>query len=197
MMKIKTVFLLLLLPISVTAFAQEAKYGIKSAILKKEAVSMGQKVQGMQYFDEYGKKEASELTMKIGGVPNMEKHIRTLVDGDKVISIDLDMKVANKTALPIKLVNYLNLTDEVRALHHIKEVGQEEILGKMCTKYTLEMVSEGQAIHSIVWIWKGIPLKNEISSNRMLVLAEVATEIQENVEVPADKFLIPEGITVP
>ena len=101
---------------------------------------MGQKVQGVQYFDDYGRKEASELTMKVGGVANVEKHIRTIADGDKIISIDLDMKVANKATLPVKPVNYLNLTDEVRELHKIKEVGTEEILGRKCTKYTLEVV---------------------------------------------------------
>ena len=42
--------------------------------LEKEAVTMGQKVQGVQYFDDYGRKEASELTMKVGGVANVEKH---------------------------------------------------------------------------------------------------------------------------
>ena len=138
-MKVKCLLAVLLLSATVTAFAQEAKYGIKSAILKKEAVTMGQKVQGVQYFDDYGRKEASEFTMKVGGVANVEKHIRTIADGDKIISIDLDMKVANKATLPVKPVNYLNLTDEIRELHKIKEVGTEEILGRKCTKYTLEV----------------------------------------------------------
>ena len=50
-MKVKCLLAVLLLSATATAFAQEAKYGIKSAILKKEAVTMGQKVQGVQYFD--------------------------------------------------------------------------------------------------------------------------------------------------
>ena len=185
-MKVKCLLAVLLLSATATAFAQEAKYGIKSAILKKEAVTMGQKVQGVQYFDDYGRKEASELTMKVGGVANVEKHIRTIADGDKIISIDLDMKVANKATLPVKPVNYLNLTDEVR-----------EILGRKCTKYTLEVVYGGQTTYSTVWIWKGIPLKNETSSNGMVIVTEQATEIQENAEVPAMKFLVPEGVTFP
>lgn len=49
-MKVKCLLAVLLLSATATAFAQEAKYGIKSAILKKEAVTMGQKVQGVQYF---------------------------------------------------------------------------------------------------------------------------------------------------
>ena len=42
-MKVKCLLAVLLLSATATAFAQEAKYGIKSAILKKEAVTMGQK----------------------------------------------------------------------------------------------------------------------------------------------------------
>lgn len=58
-MKVKCLLAVLLLSATATAFAQEAKYGIKSAILKKEAVTMGQKVQGVQYFDDYGRKECT------------------------------------------------------------------------------------------------------------------------------------------
>ena len=64
-MKVKCLLAVLLLSATATAFAQAAKYGIKSAILKTEAVTMGQKVQGVQDFDDYGRKEASELTMKM------------------------------------------------------------------------------------------------------------------------------------
>lgn len=190
----KTFLLVMLLGTATVLFAQEAKYEIKSAILKKEAVGMGQKVEGMLYFDDYGKKESSELTLKMG---TMEKHVRTLADGDNIISIDLDMKMANKVPIPIKPVNYLNLTDEVRKLHKIKEVGTEEIAGRPCTKYTLEVKYGGQTSYSTVWIWKGIPLKNETSVNGMLVISEQATEIQENVDISADKLIVPEGVVVP
>ena len=188
--------------------ARIAAYGYRTQPLFAEIVSSKRRVMpwpGKGYdreifnekFDDYGRKEASELTMKVGGVANVEKHIRTIADGDKIISIDLDMKVANKATLPVKPVNYLNLTDEVRELHKIKEVGTEEILGRKCTKYTLEVVYGGQTTYSTVWIWKGIPLKNETSSNGMVIVTEQATEIQENAEVPAMKFLVPEGVTFP
>lgn len=44
---------------------------------------------------------------------------------------------------------------------------------------------------------ESIPLKNETSSNGMVIVTEQATEIQENAEVPAMKFLVPEGVTFP
>ncbi|MFR7464128.1 MAG: hypothetical protein ACLUVG_01825 [Phocaeicola vulgatus] len=44
---------------------------------------------------------------------------------------------------------------------------------------------EDKTTYSTVWIWKGIPLKNETSSNGMVIVTEQATEIQENAEVPS------------
>ena len=161
---------------------------------RKRRSLWGRKCKACSILTITAEREASELTMKVGGVANVEKHIRTIADGDKIISIDLDMKVANKATLPVKPVNYLNLTDEVRELHKIKEVGTEEILGRKCTKYTLEVVYGGQTTYSTVWIWKGIPLKNETSSNGMVIVTEQATEIQENAEVPAMKFWYPKEL---
>ena len=73
----KFLFALLFLSATILLNAQEAKYGIKSAIIKKDVVAMGQKVECTWYMDDYGKKESTELTMKTGGVAGVEKHIRT------------------------------------------------------------------------------------------------------------------------
>ena len=54
-MKVKCLLAVLLLSATATAFAQEAKYGIKSAILKKEAVTMGQKG-GVRTYNESGRR---------------------------------------------------------------------------------------------------------------------------------------------
>ena len=112
--------------------AQEAKYGIKSAIIKKDVVAMGQNVECTWYMDDYGKKESTELTMKTGGVAGVEKHIRTIADGSSAINIDLDMKTAMKMKLPEKPINYLQLTPEIVEKYKIKETGEEDIAGKPC-----------------------------------------------------------------
>ena len=176
--------------------AQEAKYEIKSAIIKKEIVMMGQKLEAITYFDDFGKKESAEITIANGIAVGMDKHIRTIMDKSTIITIDLDSKVANRVNLPDEPINYLQLTPEIIEKYKVKEIGEEEIAGKLCQKYALEISQMGQTMQIKTWVWKGIGLKSEISSNGMVVSIETATEIQEEAEVPADKLIVPEGITI-
>lgn len=196
-MKAKTLFVALLLAVTTLLSAQEAKFEIKSAIITKEMVAMGQKVECTWYVDDYGKKEALELTMKTGGVAGVEKHIRTITDGAaSVITVDLDMKTAMRMKLPQQPINYLKLTPDVIEKYKIKEVGEETIAGKTCKKYTLEITQMGQTLQMSVWVWKGMVLKSETASNGMVVMIETAKEINESTTVPADKFVVPEGIKI-
>ena len=78
-MKMRLFITGLLLLSGIRLSAQEmTKYGIKSAVIKKEVTTMGQKMQNTLYFDDYGKKEAAELHIK---VTNMDKLMRTIVEG--------------------------------------------------------------------------------------------------------------------
>ena len=183
-MKTKILFAISLLFAVTVLNAQEAKYGIKSAIIKKDVVAMGQK-------------ESTELTMKTGGVAGVEKHIRTIADGSSAINIDLDMKTAMKMKLPEKPINYLQLTPEIVEKYKIKETGEEDIAGKPCKKYGLEITQMGQTVQMSVWVWKGLVLKSETSSNGMVVMVETAKTIDETSAVATDKFTIPDGIKLP
>lgn len=196
-MKSRMLFAVLLVLTTTLLSAQEAKYGIKSAIIKKDMVAMGQKVECAWYVEDYGKKEAVEIAMKTGGVAGIEKHIRTISEGAFVINIDLDMKTAMRMNLPQKPINYLQLTPDVIEKFKIKETGEEEIAGKPCKKYALEITQMGQTVQMSVWIWKGLALKSETASNGMVVMVETATQIDESSAVPADKFVMPEGIKLP
>lgn len=191
------ILVVLLLSVTNVLNAQEAKYGIKSATITKDMVAMGQKLECTWYIDDYGKKEATEVAMKVGGVADVEKHIRTIAEGSSVVNIDLDVKKAMRMKLPQEPINYLKLTPEVRDKFKIKETGEEEIAGKPCEKYSLEITQMGQTVQMTVWVWKGLVLKSETSSNGMVVMVETSKEINETSVVPADKFVVPEGITVP
>ena len=187
-------FLATLLLLSVFALsAQEKRYEIKSAIMTKTIDMMGQKVDGVQYIDDYGSKESAVVNMPMQGVPGAFIHVRTINKGDTVITVNLELKTGNKAALPEKPVNYLNLTEEVKSKYNFKELEKEEVAGKLCNKYSLEVSQMGQQVLTTVCVWKGIVLKSVISAAG-ISMTELATDIQENVMVDAENFSIPDGV---
>lgn len=189
----KTWFVMMLLMAAVGMItAQEAKYEIKSGIVKKVSNVMGQKVESILYFDDYGKMEAVETTVNVAGT---EKNMRTLDEGNSIASIDLDAKTVQRMEKPDKLDNFLTLTDEQKEKYKYQELGEETFLDRPCKKISLELTEMGQTFQGTLWLWKGIPLKTEMQVGGMTVIEEVV-EIQENVEVPAEKFTVPEGFTV-
>ncbi|MGP1463462.1 hypothetical protein [Tannerella sp.] len=193
-MKIRLLITGLLLLWGIWVSAQEVtKYGIKSAVIKKEVTAMGQKMQNTLYFDDYGKKEATELHIK---VTNMEKLMRTIAEGKTNVSIDVEEKKAYRMPAPDEPNNYRNLTQEDRKKYNIREGGEEEIAGKLCKKYTLDIPQGDMKFQATVWIWEGIMLKFESVNEGQVVVTDEAKEIRENEAIPADKFTIPEGFTV-
>jgi hypothetical protein len=193
----KSLLVCLLLLATITLSAEDAKrYEVKTAIIKKEIVAMGMKLAVTTYFDDYGKKEAVEITVKDGITVGVDKHTRTLMTDSTVLNIDLDLKVATKIPLPQKPVNYLALTPEIMEQFKMQEAGESEIAGKPCKKYTLEITQMGQKITITTHVWKGISLKTETVANGTTVATETATEIQEDASVSSEKFVLPEGTVI-
>jgi hypothetical protein len=183
--------------ITISLSAQDAaKYEIESAIIQKEVIMMGQKLNATWYMDDFGRKESLEMTIKNGITQGVDKHIRTLMEGASVITIDLDLNVGNRMELPEKPVNYLQLTPEVREKYKISEGDEEEIAGKKCRKYSLEVTQMGQTVLVTAWVWKGLVLKSESAGNGMVFAVETATEVQENVTVPVNKLIVPENAII-
>jgi hypothetical protein len=196
-MKVKNVITVWLLSSAMTipmAAQDTARYELKSAVIQKEITTMGQKFNATWYIDDSGKNESVDMTVKNGMAQGVDKHVRTLMRSDTAITVDMDMKVGNRMPLPEKPVNYLQLTPEIREKYKFQEAGEEEIAGKNCRKYTLEVTQMGQAFHLKTWVWKGLVLKSETSGNGMTFAIETATEVQENEAVPADAFSIPDGV---
>jgi hypothetical protein len=182
---------------TITLSAQDAaKYEIESAIVQKEITMMGQKMNATWYMDDFGRKESIEMTLKNGITQGVDKHIRTLTEGASIVTVDLDLNVGNRMTLPEQPVNYLQLTPEIREKYKIKEGGEEEIVGKKCRKYSLEVTQMGQTVLVTAWVWKGLVLKSESAGSGMVFAIETATEVQENVTVPADKLIVPENAII-
>lgn len=173
--------------------AQEQRYELKSAIIKMDMVTQGIKMSAVQYFDDYGKKEAGLGEADMAGT---KVQVKSLQFGDTVYSINLAQKVGQKVVLPDPPVNYTALTPEIIDKYKIKEAGEETIVGKPCKKYTLQMEQMGQIINCEVSVWKGITLRSVTKLGMIEYQNQVAIEIQENVEVEPSIFEIPEGVVI-
>ena len=192
----KTATAILLLFVTIALSAQEAKYEMKSAIIKKKTEFSGQVLESTTFIDDYGKKEATEIIFKNGMGPGVDKSMMTIMDSTSVITVDMDTKVANRVNLPTKPINYLQISDEIRDQYKLKEAGEEAIGDKTCKIYTLEISQMGQTLQLKVWVWKGIALKSETSAGGTLLATEITTDIQENAAVLQDKFSLPAGVTI-
>ena len=171
------------------AAAQEKIYSVKSGKVTMEMDMMGQKIVQQNYFDDYGVKQAT--VTEFGG----NKMRMLVIDGSNVMVND-----AEKTATKMPMmgaqerVNFCNLTDKEIKKYKVQELGKETVAGKECTKYSVTLFMMGQPQKQTVWVYKGITLKTTTNSD--FGGNQTATKIQENVEIPASMFTIPEGVKV-
>ena len=191
-MKEKLLFATVALFTVFTLSAQEAKYELKSAIIKKSMEMFGQKMDATLYFDDYGKMESVSMTMEMQGT---SMRMRTITKGDVITVLNLDNKTGNKITLPESSINFLKLTQEAKDKYKVKELGDETIAGKPCKKYSMEMSQMGQDVSVTTWIWKGIALKT-ISEAAGMSITETATDIKENVAVDVENFAIPSDFSI-
>ena len=162
--------------------AQEARYEVKSAIIKKTTEMMGLKSETVQYIDDYGAKEAI-----------ITDGSHTIIKENMRINISSESKTGVKRALPKNRINFMKLTPEMIEENELKEESREEFAGKICIKYTMAMNVMGRKVTSTVWVWKGVPIKTIVSE---IGYTELVTEIQENVAINAEVFLVPDDVTI-
>lgn len=172
------------------AQAQEKLYEVKSGIVTMEMDMMGQAMVQEIYFDDYGAKQAT--LSNFGG----RKMRMLVVDGSNVMVND-EEKTA--TRMPMmgqgEKVNFTNLDEKAIKKYKIKELGTEVVADKECKKYQITVFMMGQPQKQTVWVYKGITLKSSSSSD-FGEMVQKATKLQENVEIPASMFTIPEGVQV-
>ena len=176
------------------AAAQEKIYSVKSGKVTMEMDMMGQKIVQQNYFDDYGVKQATVMEM-------MGQKMRSIeVDGKNVMIDD-----AAKTAISMpgmgpqmggnNKINFLNLDEKTIKKNKIKEEGQEEVAGKMCTKYSYRMLMMGQGVNVHAWVYKGITLKTAIKTDFGEMVTK-ATKVEEDIQVDHALFVLPEGVEV-
>ena len=182
----------------------DAPYGVKSGVITMSMDMMGNEMITETYFDNYGLKTAQ--VSEGGGMMGMggEGKTRTITDKDGAqIRINDEAKTATK--FPAggmgfgmgggrAQINWNKLTDEVKKANNIKEVGKETIAGKECTKYTMTVDMMGNQSEQTVWIYKGIQLKNEMTSD-FGTFGSTCKKFEEK-DVPASMFEVPAGVKV-
>lgn len=173
------------------AEAQVPMYEVKSGIVTMEMEMMGRNIIQEIYFDDYGAKQAT--IMEFQG-----KKMRAIdVKGENVM-IDDENKTATKMpamGMTNEKINFLDKSEKNIRKNKIKEIGTEVVAGKECTKYTVAVFVMGQVLKQTVWVYKGITLKSSISTD-FGEMVQVATNLVEDVEIPAETFEMPEGIKV-
>ncbi|MBR4842945.1 MAG: hypothetical protein IK006_07625 [Bacteroidaceae bacterium] len=183
----------------------DAPYGVKSGVYTMSMDMMGNEMITEYYFDNYGLKTAQ--VSEGGGFGMMgggEGKTRTITDKDGAqIRINDEAKTATK--MPSfggmggfgggrAQINWNKLTDEVKKANNIKELGKETIAGKECTKYSMTTEGFQGPQEQTVWIYKGIQLKNEMSSD-FGTFGATCKSFEEK-DVPASMFEVPAGVKV-
>ncbi len=181
-----------------------APYGVKSGVYTMSMAFGDNEMITEYYFDNYGLKTAQ--VQEGGGMMGMgqEGKTRTITDKDgATIRINDEAKTATKFPAGGPMggfgggraqINWNNLTDQVKKDNNIKELGKETIAGKECTKYSMTTEGFQGPQEQTVWIYKGIQLKNEMSSD-FGTFGATCKKFEEK-EVPASMFEVPAGVKV-
>ena len=178
MKKIFTLCAVLL--VAATAFAQN-RYGIKSGSYKTEMDMMGQVITNTTYFDDYGAKEVTSMSMMGMEMTQIRK------DG-KMYMVNKGEKSVQE--MPVQeSINYLDLTDEAIAKYKVKETGKETVSGKECTIYTAEISQMGQTAKATVSVWNGFAMKSTIDMGGFAMTQKIV-EVNEG-PVDAALFEVP------
>ena len=169
----------------------KGKYAIKSGILEYQPSVMGFEARQTTYFDNYGALEANIVSMEIMGT---KSESLTLTRDNYIYTIDLVNKTGTKVyASPKSSINFEDLTEEALMDWKLKREGKETVLGKECEKWYMD--NDDLKMKGYYWTWKGVALKVDLDMSISKMQLE-ATKIEENANIPADRFEIPADVVI-
>ncbi len=185
--------ILISLIFTIVISAQDFKrYEFKSGKVKYTSTGSMTGTETM-YFDNYGMLELKETkaTLEMMGIKQVTD-TKTIMNGKWVYTIDKNSGEANKVENPLysmfpKGGDLEKVGEEMMINMGGKKIGTETLLGKKCG------IWEIKKLMSKVWVWKSIPLKSEVNMMGMNI-TQIATSVEVDINVSADKFKIPEGV---
>lgn len=190
----KFTLILMMLGIASLSMAQEEthRYGIKSGITREFTTLSGHTTPAIRYFDNYGEYEALVQNIDMGALGGVYDNTTVTKNGKAWIYNEYSKPKAFDN--PTADLTFINPSQAVIDKYKIVDTGEdEEILGRVCRKFTYETVigRRNKPVYNTAWVYKGIVLKCIMINGRHETYYEV-TEFQENAEVPAEVFEIPE-----
>jgi hypothetical protein len=172
------------------------KYDIKSGIVTlqttMEMSGMNIKTKSILYFDDYGIKECQEEYKTDGSGKETLTKRDFVKDGFRYIC-SIENKGGSKTkamgygvAAPFNMEEASTMKD-----NQFKKIADETICGKLCNGFSMLTPSGNIKMYG----WSKIALKNVVENPSMKMKTEtIATKIEENVSIPADKFEVPKDV---
>ncbi len=172
--------------------ADAKKIDLKSAIIQMQSSAMGLTQNITIYFDDYGRRQMSEVSQKLMG---QEMKMCTIKDSLYIYTYTIGEKTGKKKKVDIENnpddINFNAITRDMARELKLKKNGTAEILGRKCDVYNMEVAKV--KLKGTYYIWKGIPLMTKSTVMGMEIKLE-ATKIDENPVIPADKFKVPSDI---
>jgi len=145
------------------------------------------------YFDNYGMLEVKNTTatLEMMGIKQVTD-TKVIMNNKWVYTIDNNSGEANKMENPLYSMfpqgtDLEKVGEEMMKNMGGVKIGTETIIGKNCD------IWEIKKLMSKVWVWKSIPIKSEINMMGMKI-TQIATSVEIDITVSADKFKIPEGV---
>lgn len=170
----------------------KGKYAIKSGIVEYKTQMMGMDMKQILTFDDYGKKEVTEMVADMMGV---KIHTITLNKDGFVYNYDLEKKTGTKSVSyqSSSSVDFENLSEQMVKDMNLKKEGTEEFLGKTCEKMSIDYTK--MKMKGTFLVYKGAALQSDIDmgTTKMKLIGEKFTE---NPVIPAEKFEVPADIKI-
>jgi outer membrane lipoprotein-sorting protein len=171
----------------------KGKYAIKSGIVEYKTQMMGMDMKQVLTFDDYGKKEVTEMLMEMMGT---KMHSVTLTRDGFVYNYDLEKKTGTKNPFyggGSSSIDFENLSEAMIKDMNLKKLGTEQYLGKTCQKMTIDY--EKMKMKGSFLVYKGVALKMDADMGTMKMNL-IGEKFVENPEIPANKFEVPADVVI-
>lgn len=195
-MLMSLVALAILLPLSM--HAQAKKYGLKSGVITYSTETMGTKVKGTLFFDDFGKVECLETVFEMDlGDTKEVIHNRVLTKDGFTYTFDIEKKTGTKRRISGSQssgqYDFSTMSDNMKKEYQVKELGTEKFLGRECKRFSMN--NKDMEMKGTFLIWNNIPLKSETNAGGM-DMKMIATKVEENGKIPTGMFEVPKDIVI-